>query len=69
LNGFKRKRAKPPFKPKIRKPNDTRNFDAIFTQEAISESFDPDLISPSPNQFSGFTYRESQAVSIDGQAS
>jgi serum/glucocorticoid-regulated kinase 2 len=57
------KKVNPPFKPKVKKSNDVSNFDAIFTQEPPSESVDPtDLLSPSPNYYTDFTYQDSRNI-------
>lgn len=57
------KKVNPPFKPKIRKNNDTSNFDALFTKEPAAESIDAgDLLTPSPNYYTGFTYQDSRSV-------
>lgn len=59
------KRLSPPFKPKIRKNNDTSNFDAVFTQEPPQESLDAgDLVSPSPNHYTGFTYQDTGHATV-----
>lgn len=63
-NALSEKRINPPFKPKIRTKNDTRNFDKLFTQEPITDSIESELLSPSPNQYTGFTYQGSVPVSI-----
>jgi len=59
------KKLSPPFKPKIKKNNDTSNFDALFTQEPPQESIDAgDLVSPSPNHYTGFTYQDIVPVTV-----
>ena len=58
------KKVKPPFKPRIKSPGDTRYFDDVFTKESASDSLESDILSPSPNQFSGFTYQASGPISM-----
>ena len=61
---LKEKKVKPPFKPKIKNAQDTRNFDEVFTTEPVSDSVESDMLNPSPNQFSGFTYQATGPISM-----
>ncbi|OMJ73299.1 hypothetical protein SteCoe_28051 [Stentor coeruleus] len=56
------KKVTPPFKPSVKNMKDTSNFDKTFTNEKVEESFDVAGINPSPNQFSGFTYKDAESV-------
>jgi hypothetical protein len=60
-----RKKIDPPYRPKVRNSRDTANFDKMFTEEKVEESFEDEaLISPSPNEFSGFTYKDAGELEI-----
>lgn len=56
------KKITPPFKPSVKNLKDTSNFDKTFTNEKVEESFDVAELNPSPNQFSGFTYKDAESV-------
>lgn len=58
------KKITPPYKPIVKSSDDTRNFDEVFTKQPIAESLETNALSPSPNQFSGFTYLGSAPISM-----
>lgn len=54
-----------PYRPRVKNSRDTGNFDKAFTNEKVTESFEGNDLSPSPNEFSGFTYKDAGSVKFD----
>jgi serine/threonine protein kinase len=58
------RKASPPFKPKLKQSSDIRYFDKIFTAEPAVESIESELMTPSPNHYTGFTYQASVPLGL-----
>ena len=56
------KTVNPPYKPKTISALDVSNFDKAFTREKVEESFDFNVLSASPNHYSGFTYKDKASL-------
>ena len=61
------KRIKPPYQPKTKGGKDTSNFEKIFTDAKVEESLEINELAASPNEFSGFTYKERDSLSTTNE--
>ena len=61
-NKLYEKKIEPPYKPQVKGPEDTSNFDEVFLQEIAEDSVAeaPDIEKEQSNPFADFEYMDSQ---------
>ncbi len=59
-NDLRQLKIKPPFKPEVQSPEDTRNIDTLFLNEKLKETPDKSMTGSEKNKtnFKGFTYEQ-----------